>query len=211
MIKYCISDLKTVIKNPVFSQSIKAGSPIGGIIIIPSTSENVAKTRVYGAEIIDTFKANDIHFSQAKYIDTLEDLTGLNDSLSDYSVIFLMGGRTKVQNAFFQHIQLADVINHFNGIVIGQSAGALNMCRSTFLSPVHEESIEVEFLKGLGLVDFQLEVHFDIHNTLQKTFITASIDEAYCIPDNGAIIENGSHISAIGDVYQYARGEFKKL
>lgn len=211
MIKYCISDLKTVMENPIFSQSIKDKKSIGGIVIIPSSPENVTKTRVYGAEIIDTFKANDIHFNQVKYIDTLEDLTGISNALNNYSVIFLMGGRTKVQNAFFEHIQLADVINHFNGIVIGQSAGALNMCRSTFLSPEHEESGEVEFLKGLGLVDFQLEVHFDVNNTLQKTFITSSIDDAYCISDNGAIIENGSQISIIGDVYQYAQGEFVKL
>jgi peptidase E len=211
MIKYCISDLKTVIENPIFSQSIKDKTSIGGIIIIPSTPENVTKTRVYGTEIIDIFKAKDINFNQVKYIDTLEDLSGISNSINDYSVIFLMGGRTKVQNAFFEHIQLGDVISHFKGIVIGQSAGALNMCRSTFLSPEHEESGEVEFLKGLGLVDFQIEVHFDIHNTLQKTFITSSIDDAYCISDNGAIIECEGQISIIGDVYQYAQGQFEKL
>ncbi len=179
MIKYCISDLKTVMENPIFSQSIKDKKSIGGIVIIPSSPENLTKTRVYGAEIIDTFKANDIQFNQVKYIDTLEDLSGISNSINDYSVIFLMGGRTKIQN--------------------------------TFLSPEHEESSEVEFLKGLGLVDFHLEVHFDIHNTLQKTFITSSIDEAYCIPDSGAIIECEGQISIIGDVYQYTQGQFEKM
>lgn len=83
------------------------------------------------------------------------------------SVIFLLGGDTLKQNAFLADYDLAEWIKDSDAIVLGASAGAINMsarwvCSKNFGYPVEASSL----YDGIGLDDFSVLSHFDLENNM---------------------------------------------
>ena len=120
----------------------------------------------------------------------------------------MVGGVTLIQNEFVLRITLKEMLENYDGILMGLSAGALNMCEHTIDTPVdpeHDENIQV---KGLGITDIVVEVHFDVNNKEQIKAIDETGFTVYCISNNGAIVLIENEILPYGDIYKY---ENKKL
>lgn len=81
---------------------------------------------VYANIFFDSLKMVGIQFNE--YC-VLEDVT--RDKAKKYidgaDIVYLCGGRTFYQMKFFDEINLKELLENYNGIVIGQSAGAINM------------------------------------------------------------------------------------
>lgn len=211
MIKYCTSDFRTITSNCFFSDDLTFHCNAKGLIMIPSDPSNQEITRKYGDDIIEIFKSIGMNFETVKYIFDKDDVLSEDFNIDNYSVIFLMGGRTKCQNRFIRSIEFLDIISVFEGALIGQSAGALNLCKSAYLSPDYDEVFEIEFIEGLGVVNDMFEVHFDIDDHNKKQFIIDSSKDMLCICDNGAIKYDESGSVCFGDVYRYSDGVFDLL
>ncbi len=204
MIYYLLSDFKTIMNNETMAHSICHDVEGKGILFIPSTPKEYFKTSKYVDELLDVFLEKGIHFESVYILDSSDTEENLDLYLQNSSLVFLMGGDTKEQNSFIKGFNLSNKLNSFAGVVIGQSAGALNMCKEVFLPD------EVEFISGLGMFDDYIEVHFDIDSELQLNRIREDLDSAICIPDNGAIrVEDGTY-DVIGEIYKYKNKEFIK-
>lgn len=211
MIKYCTSDFKTALTNIFFSNDLRLNCSSDGIIIIPSDPSNETITKKYGDEIINVFRNLGIEFKNIMYIFKSEDIEIAYSKLNNYSCIFLMGGNTKIQNVFLKSINFVDFLNSFQGILIGQSAGALNICNLAYLSPCCNVGAEVEFIDGLNIVDDMFEVHFELSNDEQKRFIENTSLNMFCITDNGVIKYHEDNREFWGEVYEYRNGEYIML
>jgi peptidase E len=84
--------------------------------------------------------------------------------LKDRDVIILGGGHVPTQNAFFQQIGLKNMIQNYEGIVIGISAGTMNSAKTVYAQPeIEGESIDSEyqrFIPGLGLTEVMIIPHY---------------------------------------------------
>lgn len=87
-------------------------------------------------------------------------------NVHDYDVIILGGGHVPTQNRFFHEIHLKEKMEHFNGIVIGISAGSMNAASIVYTQP--EEAGEAidpnyqRYLDGLHLTDTQMIPHYQM-------------------------------------------------
>lgn len=84
--------------------------------------------------------------------------------VADSDVIILGGGHVPTQNAFFKRIGLRELIQDYQGIVIGISAGTMNSAELVYAQPEEEgESVDPNYqrwMQGLGLTDVMILPHY---------------------------------------------------
>ena len=184
---------------------------------INSTPESVAP---YARIFFDSMKMVGITFDEYLIIE------GTNcDKAIEYidgaDLVFLCGGDTYNQYKLFSKINLKQILNFYSGIVMGQSAGALNMAADVFNSPEEMEESEPIFYEGLGLTNINIEPHFKYDDTnfddKEKYQRDAIIKESYNRPIYGQC--NGSHIfinddnvaTVYGETYLILNGKIEKI
>ena len=75
-------------------------------------------------------------------------------------LIFLSGGKVDVQNKFFKEVEIEKLLRNSAGLIVGGSAGAMNLCETVLCFP--------NFIKGAGLCDKTIVPHFDGVNKSYK-------------------------------------------
>lgn len=136
--------------------------------------------------------------------------------IQDASVIFLLGGDTVGQNGFLMDYGLADLIRKSGAIVIGGSAGAINMsakwlCSRNFGYQVEESTV----YDGIGLGNFSVLSHFDLENNLELvqtelSLLSKELD-VYASNKDCALRVKGDQIDILGEVYLISHSEIQKL
>ena len=170
-----------------------------------STHENVLS---YAKVLIDSIKVVGIKFDEYLVLDG-ESKGKAADYIKDASLVFLCGGDTYKQHEFFTAINLKELLKNYHGLVIGQSAGALNMAANVFNSPEEQEESEPIYFDGLGLTSINIEPHFVYDSSNfddnEKYQRYAIIKESYNRPIYGQC--NGSHILIDDDNVAIIYGE----
>ena len=184
---------------------------------INSTPESVLS---YAKIFFDSMKMAGIVFNEYLIIE------GTNyDKASEYiegaDLVFLCGGDTYNQYKLFSKMNLKQILSSYSGIIMGQSAGALNMAVDVFNSPEEKEESEPVFYEGLGLTTINIEPHFKYDDTnfddKEKYQREAIIKESYNRPIYGQC--NGSHIfineddvaTIYGETYLIMNGKIEKI
>lgn len=136
--------------------------------------------------------------------------------LQNASIIFLLGGDTLEQNRFLAAYGLADAIRKSEAVVLGASAGAINMsakwlCSKNFGYEVEESTV----YDGVGLGDFSVLSHFDLENNMdmvRKELSRLSEEmKVYASNKECGIRVEGDRTDIFGDVYLISRSEIRKL
>ncbi len=83
--------------------------------------------------LFETLKLSGITFLDYQTLDERNALDAKR-MVENADFIYLSGGDTYTQHQFFEKIGLKDILKNFDGILMGQSAGALNMSSSVFNS-----------------------------------------------------------------------------
>lgn len=147
----------------------------------------------------------------------------IDDLIKKADLIFLCGGHVPTQNEFFKNINLKEKIKNTDVLIIGGSAGAMNMADVVYCPPELEgEAIDPNFskiYKGLGLTSINVFPHYDeIKDYLvDGTHVLNEI----IIPDSYKYdiyaINNGSYILIddknylYGEAYLIKDGKIKKI
>ncbi len=116
--------------------------------------------------------ANDMSVTLAEYgmpVGALQVLDATSAEYVEYLVatsdlIIIMGGHVPTQNQFFAEIGLREVLEGYDGVVMGISAGSMNCADIVYCQPEEEgEGIDPDFVKfapGLGLTDVNILPHY---------------------------------------------------
>jgi len=95
------------------------------------------------------------------------DKRNANDSkniISNSDMIVLCGGHVPTQNNWFKEINLKEILNNYDGIIVGSSAGSMNCAKTVYCPPELEgEAINPDFKKwfeGLCLTDINIFPHY---------------------------------------------------
>lgn len=184
---------------------------------INSTPESVLP---YARIFFDSMKMVDITFKEYLIIEGTN-CDKASEYIEDADLVFLCGGDTYNQHKLFSKINLKQILSSCSGIVMGQSAGALNMAADVFNSPEEMEESEPIFYEGLGLTNINIEPHFKYDDTdfddKEKYQRDAIIKESYNRPIYGQC--NGSHIfidednvaTIYGETYLINNGKIEKI
>ncbi|XKE95441.1 Type 1 glutamine amidotransferase-like domain-containing protein [Metaplanococcus flavidus] len=136
--------------------------------------------------------------------------------IQNASAIFLLGGDTVEQNVFLKDYGLADAIRQSNAVVLGASAGAINMSAKWLCSRNFGYDVEESILyEGIGLGNFSVLSHFDLENNMEmvRSELALLSEElaVYASNKDCALRVKGDHLDILGDVYLVAHSEIKKL
>lgn len=204
MIKYLFSNVDKV--NGFNEQQIKYLSIdlkiCKSILFVPGDYDK-EKYIIYKDKIINWLKSIEVSFSECY-------LTGLDDELKSYDVIFLMGGNPINQIEIINKINLKNIINKAK-VVIGVSAGAINLSKEAIY--FNDYSKKVEMYDGIGLTDINVYPHFDITNEyfVEEVKMVSRLKSLIALPNNSFIKIDDKQIEFIGDSFKIDKENIIKI
>lgn len=148
-----------------------------------------------------------------------------SEVISRADIVILTGGKCVRQKEFFGEIGLKEILKNYDGIVIGVSAGSMNLGKIVANFPEETADLgEPRWLEGMGFVDEIIIPHYD-GKTDSYEFPSDDFDIAkdYILPmsDGREFIgmPNGSYIivdrdgrkSYYGDMYKISNGKSERL
>lgn len=190
------------------------------VFVVSDGHQEHEKNMVYANIFFDSLKLVGIEFDNY-YV--LEDST--RDKASEYidgaDLVFLCGGRTSYQMKFFEEINLKKILELYDGIVIGQSAGAINMAELVYNSPEDIENPDPIIYEGLGLTKINIEPHFqydssnfdEVDKYQRNNMIEESMKRNIIGQCNGShiIIDSNNNAIAYGQTYIIENGKIRLI
>jgi len=161
------------------------------------------------------FQAN-IIFDEYHLIDYSVQKEEAQQLIQNASVIFLLGGNVVEQNGLLIEYELLDLIKKSRAVVMGTSAGAINMSAKWLCSKYTGHESEVSSLyDGIGLDDFSVLSHFDLENNMVQVLgalspLSEEMD-VYVSNKDCVVRVKGDKIDIIGDVYLISCSKIQKL
>ena len=131
-------------------------------LYVASSPDDSDATCRFGAEMFCAFAEAGIHFSRYRILDR-ETQEFAAELIMDSDFIILAGGHVPTQNAFFNEIGLGVLLQDFQGVIMGISAGSMNAAAVAYLQPEEEGESDREFVRfapGLGLTDINICPHY---------------------------------------------------
>lgn len=143
-------------------------------------------------------------------------------SSSDF--ILLSGGHVPTENAFFHHIGLRELLEGYDGIVMGISAGSMNAADIVYAQPEEEgESVDPDyerFIEGLGLTNLNILPHYqmvrdnilDGRRLYEDITFEDSIGHAFLVLEDGSyVLEEEGRCEVYGEAYLIFSGKMMKI
>jgi dipeptidase E len=137
----------------------------------------------------------------ADYSDTLEEI---NRKVECSDLIYLTGGLTSVLIERLKSKNVSLLLRKYDRVIVGRSAGALALCRKCVITDRHKPVVKM--IKGLGLVDFGVKVHYKPSKDIELKRLSKE-EKIYAIPERSALVYDSGRFSFMGDVYVFQNGE----
>jgi len=168
------------------------------------------KTDKYFRFFLDMFEDIGIHFEEACVVDGKMSAEEAQKAVLDADVIWLSGGDTLTQFGYFQKYGLIDVLKAHDGVIIGMSAGTINMAKTSIctLSCGHHKQ---EIYNGLGCVDISVEPHFVRGNVSEEVLTLSEEYMIYGLCDDGLIVCSEENVEYYGEVYRLSHGVVERI
>jgi len=180
-------------------------------MVLIASSENEYDTNDYYANLtFESFKLSGLEFDQYIILD------GRNESdakkiIENADLIILTGGFTLGQMNFFNKINLKDLLKNSKFVIVGQSAGSINLASKVYCSPESfEELNNPRTWDGLGMTNINIEPHFIVvedkldeeGKVMRKELLKDSFEyPLYAIADGSYIYDDGNNKTIFGESY----------
>ena len=175
------------------------------IVFIPGEFDDIDKVKRYVLTDVSWFKEIGIDIKKVDILTSSMTKDDMINAINNTDIIFIMGGDTRKQNIFLDKYNLKEIIKNFKKVVIGISAGAINLgnislCSKDLLDGVEETTI----YDGIGRINYTIEPHFDINN------LSLLNEELYPLSNNIKIygLPNDTGIRIVDDNYTIIEGDY---
>ena len=116
-------------------------------------------------KLINAFEGRNLKFENYYVIDSRYSKEEMINNIKKSNIIFLLGGDTLKQIKAINDYDLKNVIYDNSKVIIGISAGAINMAKKVVLAKDIEDNIpNLSIYEGLGLTNINIEPHCDFRN-----------------------------------------------
>ena len=197
--------------------------PFPRALFIASDPEQHELTCSFGMDTTIAFSQAGITFSAYQVLDgTNEENAAELVENSDF--LILAGGHVPTQNAFFRAIGLRELLEDFDGTVMGISAGSMNLADTVYVQPEEEgEGIDPDFQRfspGLGLTDINILPHYQKvkDNVLDGlrlfediTYSDSQGNTFFALPDGSYFFQNEDNLLLFGEAYLLRDGMLSQL
>ncbi len=149
-------------------------------------------------------------FSKVQVVDSRMTKAQAQNVIAEANVVWLAGGDTPKQYQYFEEYGLVSILRKHQGIVIGMSAGSINMSKAAICTATSGHD-QLSIYGALGIVDFSVTPHFDKANILEELITISKDYPLYGICDNSAIFIANAKAVYSGDVFLIEDGRVTKL
>ncbi len=178
----------------------------GNFVFIASDFDDPHGNLHWAEEIRGKFGEIGVLFSGFQIIDHTVSPTQAEKYIRNAQIIWLSGGDTLRQIASFKEYRLRELLMGFDGIIIGMSAGSINMADRVVLAKNIDDNVpELAIYQGLGLVQVNIEPHLEPLNAMHLDDILEASAYApiYGLFDDSFILDDGQHTTLYGPYCLY--------
>ena len=137
--------------------------------------------------------------------------------------IILSGGHVPTQNAFFQEINLKQLLQNYQGVILGISAGTMNAADRVYIQPEEPGESVPEFPRfgaGLGITKINVLPHYQMvkDNYLDGrrlfediTFADSYGECFYVFPDGTYLLVEDGKTTLWGEAFRLADGKMEQI
>ena len=221
----CIYGAPRAILNPEngFVENLRSALPerIHCLFITSAPDDPVFTDRV-AAEMTACFEEGGLEFETVYTLDRRnQDEAQLLIWKSDF--ILLAGGHVPTQNAFFQEIGLRELLQNYQGVVLGISAGTMNAAQRVYVQPEEPgESVPEfpRFAEGLGITNINVLPHYQMVKDSYLdgrrlyediTFADSWGECFYVFPDGTYLLIEDGQTTLYGEAYRLADGVLEQI
>ncbi len=196
-----------------FADNLKKAVKGHNLMVFVASSPFYEGTRTYAELTRSSLSLAGICFSKMVILDG-SNMEKCKELMERADLVFLAGGDTYVQMKLFENMNLRKYIARSKGVIVGQSAGALNLATEVYCSPTPDETAPKKYWAGLGITDVNIDPHFNPENKelIEKVLLPDSKTKPFIsITDGSYIIDDGEKQTIFGEAYRFANGEMKQL
>ena len=192
------------------------------VLFVASNPEDHAGTCRFGADVFCAFAEADIPFSKYTVLDGTNAQSAKKLVHSSDFIIFA-GGHVPTQNAFLNAIRMRQLLRDYDGVVMGISAGSMNLADTVYVQPEEPGESSPDFRRfapGLGLTRFQILPHYqkvkdNILDGLRLyediTFADSMGHSFIVLPDGSYIYQDDEEQTLLGEGYRLKNGIMELL
>lgn len=209
-------------KNQFVDRIREALPPFPRCLFVCSSPQRHDLTCMFGGDVFSAFREAGIYFGGFSVLDgeTAEQAEGLVAS-SDF--IVLAGGHVPTQNGFFQEIHLRELLEGYEGVIMGISAGSMNCAEFVYAQPEEEGESSPDFprwLSGLRLTDVNVLPHYQKvkDNILDGkrlfediTYEDSCGNDFFALPDGSYFYQDDDTLLLCGEGYRIRDGILEQL
>lgn len=163
------------------------------------------KTDEYFRLFLNMFREKGMIFQEACVIDGRMTKKYAQKKVQEADVVWVSGGDTIAEYEYLLEYGLDEIIRQHAGVVIGMSAGAINLSQTSIctLSCGH---CEQKIYPGLGCVNISVEPHFVAENVAEELLELSKQYVLYGLCDDGIIVCHNDKIEFFGEIYRIKNG-----
>lgn len=216
----CIDGAPRAILNPAngFLDKIREALPEHpSCLFIASSPDDRDATCEFGSHMFIAFAEAGIPFAAYAVLDTLNaEEAAEMIAMSDF--IILAGGHVPTQNDFFMEIGLDVLLQDYEGVILGISAGSMNSAEEVYVQPEEEGETVPEFERfrpGLGLIRAQICPHYQkVKNSMLDglrlfediTYADSMGHTFFALRDGSYILSEDGEETLFGEAYRIRNG-----
>ena len=181
----------------------------GSLVFIASDFTVHDRTDKYMNLFVHMFKEKGIVFDHIQVIDSRVSKVEALELLKKADIVWLSGGDTLKQIDSIKEHDLIPYLQTRDGITIGMSAGSINMAKRVVLAQDTEDNrLGLSIYDGIGLVDINIEPHFDTERKEHMNDIYEASKHAiiYGLSDHSFIEVVGDSIEFFGPYIKFENG-----
>lgn len=176
----------------------------------------------FGNELFMAFAQEGIFFESFQVLDGAN-RDGALELVQDANFLVLSGGHVPTQNAFFQDIRLRELLEDWDGVVMGISAGSMNCPEYVYAQPEEEGESDPDFprwLPGLNLTSVNVLPHYQkVKDSIldgKRLFEDITYEDSigndfFAIPDGSFFYQDETVLALYGEGYRITDGILEKL
>lgn len=179
------------------------------ITYIASSFDNYDINDNYFNNMIKFFDNIKVKVKSSYLIDNRVTKTNAKKYINKSDVVFIMGGYPSIEMENIKRYNLIDTLRKYNGIIMGVSAGTINM--NKIVSFIDKEGKEVTY-KGIGLTDFNIAPHLDFtkEGYIKEIYQISKERKTIGLPNDSFIIVKDNKQKMVGEYYIFFNNSYQK-
>ena len=178
------------------------------ITFIASSFSKYDENDNYYQNMLNFFKNIGIIIIKSYLIDNRISKEQAISCINSSTAIFIMGGNPHEEMQSIIEYNLVMELKNFKGIIMGVSAGSINMNKNICYIDDNDKILEYD---GIGLTDYNIAPHLDFNNIeyLKEIFRVSKLRRTIGLPNDSFIMIDNDKEKIVGDYYYFDNETFE--